>query len=557
MKEYKPDPKSLKAREDSIREAHFKYTRKRISRREFLRFGSAMGAGAMAMGLLSPLERLQVAAAKPLRLQDAVPQRGGTIYNTLGIDTTRFDDPAKLSFVFPSNYVRHVCDYLVTLDRDLNLQPSLATEWAPSADGKTWTIKLREGVKFNHGKDFNADDVVFTINRLIDPATASGWAGAANYVTGAEKVDDYTVNIHTDRVAADFIYSLFLYHAAILPADWPGDFFTNPWGTGPFTVDEFKPTEYIRFKARSDYWQQGADGKPLPYVDSLEFVSYPDSNARFSALQEGSIDIAPAEITLKEQFDTLTNFDFKTIQTANLHILIMKFNEKPWTDPNVVEAMKLIVGKQAYADTLYLGYAIPADDHPIAPAMYPLAPTNQTPRTQDYEKAKQLLSDAGYPNGLDLTVGYIDPASDGGFADNFAQFLVSQGEPAGVRLTLAPDPQFWDTWLADWGENHIGVSNWAQKNTASEMLNLAYYSKGVWNESHWNNPEFDALLQQFDSELDQEVRRGQLEQLTNLISDQGSVEIPGFRQDAAVVSKRVNYNLHPQYVWLGDAWVSS
>jgi peptide/nickel transport system substrate-binding protein len=557
MKAYKPDPKSVKVRQDQVREAHFQYSKKRISRREFLRFASALGAGAMAVGLLPPMERLQVAAAKPLRLQDEAPKRGGKIFNSLGIDTTRFDDPAKLSLVFPSNYVRQVCDYLVTLDTNLNLQPSLATEWMPSADGKTWTLKLREGVKFNHGKDFNADDVVFTINRLINKDTASGWAGAANYVTGAEKVDDHTVNIHTDRVAADFIYTLFLYHAAILPADWPGDFFTNPWGTGPFTIEEFSPTQYIRFKARSDYWQKGADGKPLPYLDSLEFVSFPDQSARFSALQEGTLDMAPAQITLRDQYQALENFDFQTVQTANLHIFIMKFNEKPWDNPDVVEAMKLMIGKQAYIDTLYLGYAIPADDHPIAPGMYPLAPADQKPRQQDIEKAKALLEKAGYPNGLDITLGYIDPASDGGFADDFAQFLVSQGEPAGVRFTLAPDPHFWDTWLNDWGDMHAGVSNWAQKNTASEMLNLAYYSKGVWNESHWNNPEFDKLLKEFDSTLDQEARRGQLAQLCQMISEGCSVAIPGFRQDAAAIAKKVHYKLHPQaYVWMGDAWVS-
>lgn len=548
-------PKAVKANQERVREAHFQYTQNRISRREFLRFASTIGASAMAISLLPPRERL---LAHPARLaQDMAPVRGGTIYSALGIDTRRFDDPARLDMVFVSNYVRQICDYLVVLDPDLNLQPSLATSWMPSEDGKTWTVKLREGVRFNHGKDFNADDVVFTFERLLDPNNSSGWAGAANYVTGVEKVDDFTVNFFTNRVVGDFIYTLFLYHAAILPSDWPGDFFTNPWGTGPFTIDEHVPDEYIRFKRREDYWQMGADGKSLPYLDAVEFISYPDEAARFSAMQEGSLHMGPASITLRDQYLTLPNHDFQTVQTGNLHIGIMKFNEEPWTNPNVVEAMKLAVDRKAYADTLYLGFAIEGDDHPIAPGMYPLAPANQTARQQDYDKAKALLAEAGYPNGLDLTVDYIDPGSDGGFAEGFAQFLVGQMEPAGIRLTLAPNPDFWTTWLDDWGPNHFGVSNWAQKNTASEMLNLAYYSKGVWNESHWNNPEFDALLEAFDSELDQEKRRGQLEQLTNLISDQASVLIPGFRQDAAAIARNVHYRLHAQaYVWMGDAWVT-
>jgi peptide/nickel transport system substrate-binding protein len=548
------DAKAVKARDELVREAHFQYEQKRISRRDFLRFTAALGGGTLAMSLL-PSGIARVGASRAFA-QDAAPKRGGTVANALGIDTTRFDDPAKLSLVFPSNAVRQVCDYLVTLDTSLTLQPSLATSWTPSADGLSWTVTLREGVKFNHGKDFNADDVVFTFSRLIDPATSSGWAGAANYVTGVEKVDDHTVIFHTNRVAADFIYSLFLYHAAVLPADWPGDFFANPWGTGPFTLDEFSPTEYIRFKRREDYWQKGADDASLPYLDTVEFDSYADQAARYSALQEGSLDMAPAQITLKDQYDALADYNFQTVQTANIHIAIMQANQEPWDKPEMREAIKLMIDRKAYADTIFLGYALPAADQPIAPGMYPLAPANQTPRQQDYEKVRALLAQAGYPNGIDLTVPYIDPASDGGFADDFAQFLVGQAEPAGIRLTLAPDPNFWDTWLSDWGPNKLGISNWAQKNTASEMFNLAYYSKGIWNESHWNNPDFDALLEKFDSTLDQEERAGQLAEMCDIISNDGSVMIPGFRQDAAVIRKSVHYNLHPQaYVWFGDAWV--
>jgi peptide/nickel transport system substrate-binding protein len=340
-------PKALKQNQDLIREAHLQLSRNRISRRDFLRFASAMGAGAFGMQLLSPLGRTRAHGAA----QDAAPVRGGTIYSALGIDTRRFDDPAKMDQVFVSNYVRQVCDYLVVLDPDLILQPALATGWTPSADGLDWTITLREGVKFNHGKDFNADDVVFTFTRLIDPETASGWAGAANYVTGVEKIDDFTVVFHTSRVVADFPYTLFLYHAAILPADWPGDFFTNPWGTGPFTIEEHVPDEFVRFRRREDYWQMGADGQPLPYVDAVEFVSYPDEAARFSALQEGSLHLAPASITLRDQYLTLTNYDFSTVQTGNLHIGIMQFNQEPWTNPLAVEALKLSIDRKAYADT--------------------------------------------------------------------------------------------------------------------------------------------------------------------------------------------------------------
>jgi peptide/nickel transport system substrate-binding protein len=551
------DLKALRARKERVQETHFEYTQGKISRRDFLRFSSMLGAGALATGLLSPLERFQMREARRLLTQDMAPTRGGTVVNSLGISTSRFDDPARLDSVLVSNYVRQVCDYLVTLDSNLTLQPGLAESWLPSEDGLTWTLTLRQGVKFNHGKDFNADDVVFTINRLIDPETASGFAGAANYVTGAEKIDDFTINIHTNRLAADFIYSLFLYHAAILPDDWPGDFFTNPWGTGPFTIEEFDPGVYIRFKRREDYWAMGADDQSLPYLDNVEFVSYPDNLAELSALQEGSLHLAGANITLMDQYQSLSGYNFESVQTGNLHIAIMQFNQEPWTDPRMREALKLVVDRQAYIDTLYLGYAIQADDHPIAPGMYPLAPAEQTPRQQDYEQARALMTEAGYPDGIDLTALYIDPGSDGGFAESFALFMAAQAEPAGIRITLQPTPDYWNIWLDDWGANHLGISNWAQKNTASEMFNLAYRTGSVWNESHWSNADFDALLEEFDRTLDQEARIGQLAQLTDILSNDGPVIIPGFRQDFATMGSKLHYKLHPQsFVWMGDAWLA-
>ena len=563
MKRSKFDPKAVKNRNDLVREAHFQLEQKRISRRDFLRFTAALGGGAMAMSLLPPMElaslrRENLAVARAAR--DAAPKRGGTIYNSLGIDTeTHWDDPATLSLVFPSNNFRQVCDYLVTLDYTLTLQPSLATSWTPSTDGLTWTVKLREGVKFNHGKTFNADDVVFTFSRLIDPKTASGWAGAANYVTGVEKIDANTVAFHTSRVAADFIYTLFLYHAAVLPADWPGDFITNPWGTGPFTLDQYTPGELVRFKARTDYWQQGADGKALPYLDVVEFDKYADEAARFSAEQEGTLQMAAADTTLKSQYDGLTDFNFVTVQTANLDDIIMHFNEEPWTNPDLVKAMKLGMDRKAWVDTRFAGFAIPGNDQPIAPGLYPLAPAGMdVTSTYDPEQAKALLAKAGFPDGLDITATYIAPTSPKDYTDTFAQFLVGAYAPAGIRITLAPDPHYWDTWLNDWGKMKIGLSNWAQKNTASEMFNLAYYSKGIWNESHWVNAEFDTLLEKFDSTLDQTERTTQLAKLTDLISTEGNVVIPGWRQDAAVIQKNIHYNLHPQaFVWFGDAWVES
>lgn len=505
--------------------------------------------------MLSPIDRLMVQRA---RAQGMSPMRGGNLAVGAYVNTARFDDPARLDSVFSSNVVRQVCDFMVTLESDLVLRPGLAESWTPSEDGLEWTFTLRQDATFNHGKPFNADDVVFTFSRLIDPDTASAFAGAASYVTGVEKVDDYTVTFFTDRVAADFPYTLFLYVAAVLPSDWPGDFIANPWGTGPFVLEDFVAEERVAFRARSDYWRAGEDGSPLPYLETVEFIRYQDDLARLSAMQEGTIQLSNAAVDLREQFEGLDGVTVVPVQTGNLDIAIMKYNEEPWTNPNVREAFKLCFDRNAYIATRFLGLGIPAADHPIAPGMYPLAPANQSPRQQDYEQARALLSEAGFENGMDLTLLYIDAQSDGGYTEPFAVFMASQLEPAGIRVTLQPDPDFWGKWLGDWGPFHLGASNWSQKNTASEMFNLAYRTGAVWNETNWSNAEFDDLLTQFDAELDASARETQLARLCEIIETEGPVMIPAFRQDAAALSERLHFNVHPQsFTWFGDAWLES
>src|SRR5262249_13679030 len=161
------------------------------------------------------------------------------------------------------------------------------------------------------------------------------------------------------------------------------------------------------------------------------------------ALQAGSIMIVNGAASLRDQYSALTDYGFVTVQTANLDDAIMHANEEPWTNPKVREAVRLSIDRQAYVDTRFVGLAVPANDQPIAPGGYALAPSSITPRTQDYDKAKQLLADAGHADGLNVTLIYIDPQSDGNYTEPFAQFLASQLAPAGINVTLQPDPHYW------------------------------------------------------------------------------------------------------------------
>jgi peptide/nickel transport system substrate-binding protein len=546
------DKRTIQARDEKVRDAYNQMLQKKITRREFLQYASVMGASLAALGLggcatptaapaatlppeivektvvvekevpvTSVVEKIITATPEPTAVGGI--KRGGTLNTQFMWSTERFNDPAIISNYFVSNNVRQVCEYMVYVDQNMMVQPALATAWAPSADGLVWDIELRQGVKFNHGKVFNADDVVFTFERLLDPATGSGFTGIANYLKpgSIEKVDDYHVKFHCDRAVGDFPYHLYAYMAAVLPADWGGDFLTEPWGTGPFTIKEFRPDERIIFQARTDYWGVGVDGKPLPYIDSLEIINYPDDAAYLDALTKGEVHMTGIGTNTLPQVMAIEGIKPTYYQSGGFFNAVIHVNEKPFDDVRVRQALKIAVDRTKWVQAVYLGYAIPGNDTPLAP-IYADAP-DIPPTAQDIEKAKALLAEAGYPDGLDITAQFINDD----LSTNTATWLADSAAEAGFRITLQPNPEYWQTWLDDWGPNVIGVSNWGMRSTPSEYFNIAYQSKAAWNETHWKNDTFDSKLAAYDAEPDQAKRKTLLSELCTLIKEDGGLLTSG------------------------------
>jgi peptide/nickel transport system substrate-binding protein len=482
-------------------------------------------------------------------------RRGGRLISTMAYSTARFNDPALATDTFVANTYRQVCDWLVRVTPDLVVKPALATKWTPSADGKDWTIELRKGVKFNHGKDLKADDVVFTFNRLFDPTIKSAFKSVANYLKqGAiEKKDDYTVIFHCDRAVGDFPYHLHDYHAPVLPADWGGDFYKQPYGTGPFTIKDWRPDEHILFQARKDYWEQGVDGKPLPYVDEVEVRGYPDDAALLDALKKGELHLSYVGVATMPQVIQIRNVFVTPFQTSSFWNGVMHCNEKPFSDPRVRKALKLCMDRPKYLKSVLFGYGIEAADHPVGP-IYADAPNLPVPK-RDVEQAKALLKEAGYPNGVDLKLHFY--ADDG--HTNLCQWIQASAKDAGFRFTLAPNPDYYQIWLKDWGENVMGADNWATRATPSEFFNIAYKTGGDWNETHWGNAEFDKLLIQYDGEMDPAKRKAELKQMCQILSDDGGLINAGWRQDIFCQTRNVqNFAMHPLVaMYYMGVWLSA
>ena len=359
-------------------------------------------------------------------------KRGGVLRTTYWITNLRFNDPAIATDTTVANVYRQVCDWLVRVGPDQIVRPALATEWVPSEDGKSWTLKLRQGVKFTHGKAFNADDVLFTFNRLLDPATASVVAGLMNYIKPGdiEKVDDYTVIFHCSRVVPDFPYHLHDYHSAILPADWTGDFYEAPWGTGPFTIVEHRPEELLVYKRRPDYWDIAPDGQPYPYLDGMEVITYADETAVLDALRNGELHMMIPSIASLPAIEKIPGVLIDHWMNGAYREFVLRCDSKPFDDPRMRRALKLAVDRDLYLTNFAYGYGTVAYDSPIAPLSEAYPPIK--PFKRDVEKAKALMAEAGYPDGVDLTIKLRNVATQDGV------WIQESAKEAGFRSTAQP-----------------------------------------------------------------------------------------------------------------------
>ena len=321
------------------------------------------------------------------------PKPGGTlkvgmVSPIVALDPTTMYDTGSIALT------QQVAEYLIWVNNDLTLRPVLAESWEPDATAKNWTFKMRQGVTFQHGKPFGADDVVATMNILLDPDTVSAALSSFQGILsegGVEKVDDATVVFHLDQAFADFPYLVAStnYDCLILPSDYqPGTWQKNPVGTGPFMLTAYTPKQSATLKKNPDYWQQG-----LPYLDGVEVVFNEETQAQGLAVQSGTIDMMLATPVQGSQAlfsdPNVTVLTTPSTMHRNMH---MRVDMKPYDDKRVRQALAWTLDRPAIVQALLEGKGEVANDNVFFP-LYPLAPQDLPQRDKDIDKAKQLLTD--------------------------------------------------------------------------------------------------------------------------------------------------------------------
>ena len=525
--------------------------RKELSRRGFLRYASLLGmsvAGASALVGL-PLAR-QVSAA------DSV-QKGGIL--KISSPVQKVTHPAQFSWVAPSNQLRQVAEYLTYTDGNNITHPYLLKDWVASDDLKTWTLNLREKVFFNNGDAFTADDVVFSMNQWLDKSVGSSLLGMiGDYLspTGIEKTSKYQVKLHLNRPEIAVPEQLFHYPALILNhKTFEGDFVKRPHGTGPYMLAEYREGERCVLKRREDYWQ-----KDLPYLDGMAFLDMGSEMApQIAAIKSGEIDVIDMSdaggidvyLALKDD----PNISILSSATGQARVLRMRADKKPWSDNRVRMALKLCQHREKILALAYHEQGLMGSDTHVSP-IHPEYCKKDIPQ-YDPQKAKKLLVDAGYPNGLtvDLAVG-----ADWSDAVRYAEILKQDALPAGfnINIKMMPTSQYWEKWT----EVDLGITPWTHRPLGTMVLNLAYVGDKEknpvpWNETHWMDDEFSSLLKEANGTLDVDERRKIFCRLEDIQMQRGSVGIAYWRSVWTITRKRVqNAKPHPTlYMLFNEVWV--
>jgi peptide/nickel transport system substrate-binding protein len=368
------------------------------------------------------------------------------------------------------------------------------------------------------------------------------------------------VKLNLNRAEIAVPEHLFHYPALVLNyRTFEGDFIKAPHGTGPYTLEEYSEGERVLVKRRDDYWQNGADGDPLPYLDAMEFIDMGDElSAWIAAIQAGEVDyldlgdnVGPdVYLGLKDNPDVT----MEGLPTALCRVLRMRVDLDPWTDNNVRMALKLCQNREKILNLAYFGQGLEGQDFHV----YPKHPEYCEKPIPEYdpEKAKQLLADAGYPDGLDVQLavgtGWPDVVS-------YAEVLKEDAAAAGFNITLntMPNSQYWEQWT----EVDLGITPWTHRPLGTMVLNLGYIGDNEgkpvpWNESRWVDEEFDTLLAEANGTLDVDKRREIFCQLEQIQMDRGSIGIAWWQNIWMVYRNKVqDVPGHPTlYMLFNGVW---
>lgn len=425
-------------------------------------------------------------------------------------------------------YIMALFEPLAWVTSDFGLEPRLATSWEPNADGSVWTFHLRKGVKFHDGTDFDAEDVVYTYKRMLDPDSVSPAADVMPFLTpdSVEAVDSHTVRFTAGQPVVELPFRISNKFTLIVSSgDSTEEITAKANGTGPFMLDEFSPAAVRATLTRNpDYWRAG-----LPKSDCIEISAIGESVARAAAVMSGEADVLLAvDASTVLSLDEDAEVEVLQTQAGPLMMMWMMGDVPPFDDVNVRKAMKLVIDRQKLVDVALLGFGSVGNDNPVPPSSPEAYRTDAIP--QDIEMAKALLAESGHGDGIEVDLFLGATALYPGL-DIMAQAYQDMAAEAGITVNLVPAPvdSYWDE---IWMKKPFTQLYFSLRPAATGMT-IAYTSDAPYNGIHWFNDTFDKLVADAGMTLDEDKRRGLYQDAQRMLAEESGLILPAF---SAVVS---------------------
>jgi peptide/nickel transport system substrate-binding protein len=455
------------------------------------------------------------------------PRRGGTLrLGAAGGGPTDTIDAHKIVIHTDVARIFNLYDPLVGFAPDDSPVLQLAQEVVPTKkDATEWTIRLKRGLEFHNGKDVTADDVIFTLRRILDPKNAlTGSLQIASIdPKQLKKIDKYTVRVGCKTPFSTFYETLPNYFFFIIPVGYDPK---HPVGTGPFKFKSFTPGQQSVFTRFENYWQTGK-----PYADSLVITDIADEQSAINALLSGQVDMinflsAPSINALKSsQNVAISNGAVWTPFT-------MRVDVKPFNDVRVRQAFKLMVDREQMRKQVFGGYGLIGNDL-FSPFDYDY--NHSLPqRKQDLDKAKSLLKQAGQSN---LSVELVTANIASGAVES-AQVLAQQAKGAGVKVSVRKITEG-----EMYGPNYLkwpfAQDQWLD-GTYFPFIGLSLLPGAAFNETHFANPRFIKLYNEATRTLSKSKRREIAQEMQAICWREGGYIIPFFSPTIDAYSKKAH-----------------
>ncbi len=441
-------------------------------------------------------------------------------------------DPATSSIYTGAQVYEGIFSKLIDMDADGNFVADLATAWTQD-DATTWTFDLVTNATFHNGEPFTSADVKYSFERILDPATASAYAGLYEQIDSIDATDPATVVFHLKAPFGPFLTNLatngqIVNQKAIESSD-PA---RNPVGTGPFAFVEWVQGDHILVEKNASYFKEG-----LPHLDSVTFKFLAVDQSRIDALSAGEIDWADA-VPL-QQVDALKNdsrFTYVTSAVAGIpDFLALNTTAAPFDDVRVRQAIALAIDRSDIRDVAYLGTGeLGLEEVPTGSSWYD--ETGIFGATSDIERAKQLLADAGYPDGL--TVEYLGLSQYPELLKT-GQVVRDQLKAIGVDMTIkAVDVAVWyDAFVS--GGYQITSAYQERTIDPDNFYSLVIKSGGPINTTGYSDAEVDALIEQAATSTDDAERAALYVQIRTKVTEAAPLVFTHYETLNYLMSKKV------------------